>query len=69
LEITTAREAARGVANGGYIGLSRWYAEETDANSHELYDFRVDTSSKSPPVVAQEIYDFITSNEPEVFIQ
>jgi chloramphenicol 3-O-phosphotransferase len=64
LEITQAREIARGAQNGGYIGLSRWYAEETDANTHELYDFMVDSSHKSPQELALEIYNFVTKNEP-----
>jgi len=68
LEITQARELARGAQNGGYIGLSRWYAEETDANTHALYDFMVDSSSKSPAELALEIYDFVTKNEPSAIV-
>lgn len=68
LEITQARELARGAQHGGYIGLSRWYAEETDANTHELYDFMVDSTSKSPQELAREIYDFVIKNEPSPLI-
>ncbi len=67
LEITQAREFARGAADGGYIGLSRWYAEETDANTHDLCDLIVDTSNKSPQEAAREIFEFVTSHEPVVF--
>lgn len=67
LAITQQREAKRGAADGGYIGLSRWYAEETDSNTHELCDFIVDTSNKSPHEAAQEIFEFVAHNEPVVF--
>lgn len=67
LEITQARERARGARNGGYIGLSRWYAQETDANTHELYDFMVDSSDKTPQEVAREIFEFVNNHEPKIF--
>lgn len=67
LEVTQQREAGRGSANGGYIGLSRWYAEETDANTHQLCDLSIDTSSKSPQEAAREIFEFIKNNEPTIF--
>lgn len=66
LEITQARELARGAQDGGYIGLSRWYAEETDANMHDLCDFIVDSAQYSPQELAEQIYDFVHNHEPEV---
>lgn len=66
LEITQARELARGARDGGYIGLSRWYAEETDANTHEHYDFKVESAHCSPQELAREIFDYVNSHEPAV---
>jgi len=64
LEITQEREKKRGAVNGGYIGLSRWYFEETDTHKHDYYDFSVDTSRNTPQEAAQKIYDFIAREEP-----
>lgn len=69
LEITTQRESKRGAHNGGYSGLSRWYAEESDANTHELCDLIIDSSNTTPEHAAQKIFDFIESNEPSIFEQ
>jgi chloramphenicol 3-O phosphotransferase len=64
LEITQEREKKRGAADGGYIGLSRWYFEETDTHKHDYYDLSVDSSCNTPQEVAQMIYDFIVREEP-----
>lgn len=64
LEITQEREKKRGATDGGYIGLSRWYFEETDTHRHDYYDFSVDTSCNTPQEAAQKIYDFIAREEP-----
>lgn len=57
LEITEMRERQRG-AIGGFIGLSRGYAETSDVHRHSHYDLLVDTSSKTPEQAAQEILEF-----------